>query len=137
MELRNTVSSTVKLGTGVGLAIVGIGELVGREVAVGVMQAKTVNTKIGIRNHKEMCCRIGVLPRSGRLWKHLYKKRMSIERVFRSLKHSRGLEKHCARGMKKILLQATMSVLTFQGTALARLRAGDREHLRQMAVKAG
>ena len=78
---------------------------------------------------------IGVIPRSGKLWKHLYKKRMSIERIFRSLKHSRGLEKHCARGMKKILLQATMSVLTFQATALARVKAQDSDRMRQMAVK--
>ena len=60
---------------------------------------------------------------------------MSIERVSRSLKHSRGLERHCARGMRKIMLQTTMSVLTFQETALARLRAGDAASLCQMSVK--
>ena len=60
---------------------------------------------------------------------------MSIERIFRSLKHSRGLEGHCVRGLRKILLHATLSVLTFQATALARLRAGDGERMRQMTVK--
>ncbi len=78
---------------------------------------------------------IGMLARSSPLWKRLYRQRMSIERVFRSLKHSRGLERHCARGMRKIMLQATMSVLTFQGTVLARLRAGDLADIRNMAVK--
>ena len=78
---------------------------------------------------------IGTLPRSGKLWKKLYAQRMSIERVFRSLKHSRGLEGHCMRGMRKITLLATVSVLTFQATALARLRAGDDKNMRQMAVK--
>ena len=39
------------------------------------------------------------------------------------------------RGMRKIALQATMSVLTFQGTALARLRTGDATEVRRMAVK--
>ena len=78
---------------------------------------------------------IGVLPRSSRGWKRLYRLRMSIERIFRSLKHSRGLEGHMVRGMKKITLHATLSVLTCQATVLARLRAGDVEKMRQMAVK--
>ena len=60
---------------------------------------------------------------------------MSIERIFRSLKHSRGLEGHCVRGMRKITLHATLSVLTFQATAMARLRAGDVDRMRQMSVK--
>lgn len=78
---------------------------------------------------------IGVLPRASQGWKRLYKLRMSIERIFRSLKHSRGLEGHCVRGMRKITLQATMSVLTFQATVLARLRAGDPERMRRMSVQ--
>ena len=78
---------------------------------------------------------IGVLPRSSRLWKRLYRQRMSIERVFRSLKHSRGLEGHCMRGMRKIKLQATMSVLTFQATVLGRVKAEDYVGMRQMTVK--
>ena len=60
---------------------------------------------------------------------------MSIERIFRSLKHSRGLQGHCARGLRKIALQATMSVLTFQATVLARLKAGDVDRMRRMTIK--
>ena len=78
---------------------------------------------------------LGPLPRFTETWKRLYSLRMSIERIFRSLKHSRGLEGHCARGLQKITLQATMSVLTFQMTALARLRAGDPDRMRRMRVK--
>ena len=78
---------------------------------------------------------LGPLPRFSPEWRRLYKLRMSIERIFRSLKHSRGLEGHCVRGLRKILLHATLTVLTFQATALARLRAGDGERMRQMAVK--
>ena len=78
---------------------------------------------------------IGVLPRVSEKWKALYRLRMSIERVFRSLKHSRGLENHCARGMGKILLHATMCLLTFQATALARVKAGDIVNMRRMRVK--
>ena len=77
---------------------------------------------------------LGPLPRFTDAWKRLYRQRMSIERVFRSLKHSRGLEGHCMRGIRKITLHATMSVLTFQATALARLKAGDVARMRQMAV---
>ena len=78
---------------------------------------------------------LGPLPRFTEAWKRLYRLRMSIERVFRSLKHSRGLEGHCVRGLRKITLQATLSVLTFQMTALARLRAKDPDRMRQMTVK--
>ena len=60
--------------------------------------------------------------------------RMSIERIFRSLKHSRSLEGHCARGLRKILLQATLSVLTYQGTVAARLKGRDYERMRRMTV---
>ena len=78
---------------------------------------------------------IGVLPRSSRTWKRLYKRRMSIERIFRSLKHSRALECHMVRGMKKIALHATMSLLTYQATALARVKAGDFDRMRTMRVR--
>ena len=78
---------------------------------------------------------LGPLPRFTEAWKRLYRLRMSIERIFRSLKHSRGLEGHCVRGLRKITLQATLSVLTFQMTALARLRAKDQDRMRRMTVK--
>ena len=78
---------------------------------------------------------LGPLPRFTDAWKRLYRLRMSIERVFRSLKHSRGLEGHSVRGLRKITLQATLSVLTYQMTALARLRAKDPDRMRQMTVK--
>ena len=78
---------------------------------------------------------LGPLPRFSSAWKRLYRQRMSIERVFRSLKHSRGLEGHCTRGMRNILLQATLSVLTFQATALARVKAKDSDRMRTMGVQ--
>ena len=78
---------------------------------------------------------LGPLPRFTEAWKRLYRLRMSIERVFRSLKHSRGLEGHCVRLLRKITLHATLSVLTFQATALTRLRAKDADRMRTMSVK--
>ena len=77
---------------------------------------------------------LGPLPRFTAAWKRLYSQRMSIERIFRSLKHSRGLEGHCVRGMRKITLHATLSVLTFQATAMARVKAEDSDRMRTMAV---
>ena len=78
---------------------------------------------------------LGPLPRFTKTWKDLYKQRMSIERTFRSLKHSRGLEQHCVRGMKGILLLAAMTVLTYQATVMASLKAKDTEKFRRMTVK--
>ena len=79
---------------------------------------------------------VGVLPRASPLWKGLYKKRWSIERLFRSLKHSRNLEQHCFRGMRKVLLHSTLSMLTYSATALARLNVGDERRMRLMRVNA-
>ena len=70
----------------------------------------------------------------GLRWKRLYSQRMSIERRFHSLKHSRELEGHFVRGLKKIRLLCAMSMLTYQTTALARLKAGDVKRMRSMMV---
>ena len=78
---------------------------------------------------------LGPLPRFTEAWKRLYRQRMSIERIYRSLKHSRGLEGHCVRGLRKIRLHATLSALTYQATALARLKAKDFDGMRRMTVK--
>ena len=77
---------------------------------------------------------VGLLPRASPEWKRQYDKRMSIERIFRSLKHSRGLEGHLYRGLRKVLLHSTLSLLTYQATALARVKTGDLENLRMMRV---
>ena len=79
---------------------------------------------------------VGKLPRASERWKALYKLRWHIERIFRSMKHSRLLERHCFRGMRKNLLHATLSMLTYSATALARLKAGDGRRMRVMRVNA-
>ena len=61
--------------------------------------------------------------------------RQAVERVFKSLKESRRLERHCVRGLKKVALHATMSVLAFQATALVHLEAGEQDELRWMVRK--
>ena len=67
---------------------------------------------------------LGPLPRESEEWKALYKKRMSIERIFKNLKQSRLLEGHLFRDMGKIQLLATWSMLTYNLTKLANLQVG-------------
>ena len=78
---------------------------------------------------------LGTVWRGGSEWAWYYAKRWSIERIFRSLKHSRGLEGHHVRGLAKIRLLASLSLLTYQATVLARVKTGDFKHLRKMRVK--
>ena len=77
----------------------------------------------------------GAIRRDGPEWKALYVKRQAIERVFKSMKESRRLERHCVKGMRQIALHAMMSALTYQATALARLRLGEGESMRWMVRK--
>ena len=86
-------------------------------------------------NRKDDPRRFGPIRRDSRQWKNLYRLRQSIERVFKSLKQSRRLETHYTRGIKKISLHCAMSVLAYQATALAHLRAGESEYLRWMVRK--
>ena len=74
----------------------------------------------------------GMVRRGSAEWKALYSLRQSVERVFKSLKESRRLEGHCVRGFRQISLHSTMSVLTFQATALAHALAGELEDVRWM-----
>ncbi len=77
----------------------------------------------------------GAIRRDGPEWKDLYAKRQAIERVFKSMKESRRLERHCVRGLRQITLHALMSALAFQATALVRLRDGQEEWMRWMVRK--
>ena len=74
----------------------------------------------------------GKIRRGSREWKGYYRKRQAIERVFKSMKESRRLERHCIRGLRRITLHALVSALTFAATALVRILMGDREWMRWM-----
>ena len=76
----------------------------------------------------------GAVRRGSEEWKRLYKKRQSIERIFKSMKESRRLESHCVRGLAQIALHSLMSSLAYQATILAQLRAGE-ERWRWMVRK--
>ena len=66
----------------------------------------------------------GILRRGSPEWKSLYGKRQAIERVFKSMKESRRLERHCVRGLRQVTLHALMSTLAYQVTVLVSLLAG-------------
>ena len=74
----------------------------------------------------------GVIRRDGPEWRAYYRLRQAIERVFKSLKESRRLERHCVRGLRQITLHSLMSSLAFQATALVRLLAGEIGEMRWM-----
>ena len=77
----------------------------------------------------------GAIRRDGPEWKALYAKRQAIERVFKSMKESRRLERHCVRGLRQITLHTIMSALAFQATALVKLRTGQADMMRWMVRK--
>ncbi len=79
--------------------------------------------------------KVGRLPRTTRRWKRLYKRRTSVERAFRSLKHSRLLNQHQYRGLDKVRLHASLSLLTYCATMLARVQAGQMDDMRMMRVR--
>ena len=57
-------------------------------------------------------------------WKGLYRLRQSVERVFKSMKESRRLERHFKRGLQGVSLHASMSALSFAATFHQNLRVG-------------
>ena len=77
---------------------------------------------------------LGPVPRFTNLWKSLYDMRMSVERTFRSLKHSRGLQHHTVRRLEPMRLHLNLAVLTYLATSLAHLRAGRRDQVAKMSV---
>ena len=50
--------------------------------------------------------------------------RQAVERVFKSLKESRRLERHHVRGLRRVGLHAAMSALGFAATLLVNVLAG-------------
>ena len=78
---------------------------------------------------------VGVVRRDSPEWKALYARRQAIERVFKSMKESRRLERHCIRGLRQVTLHAAMSALAFQVTVLVRLWAGETDLMRWMVRK--
>ena len=75
---------------------------------------------------------VGPIRRNSKEWKSKYTKRQSGERVFKGMKESRRLERHCVRGVEHMQLHATMSTLLFQATALWNVQQGRSRGMRWM-----
>jgi hypothetical protein len=60
----------------------------------------------------------------------LYSQRTSAERVNSRLKDKRRLDTHCSRGLEKINLHCTLSVLAMNAMALAKVKNGDLHQIR-------
>ncbi len=65
----------------------------------------------------------GPVFRGSREWRNLYRRRQSVERIFKSAKEFRSLENHYIRGLKQMTLHAAMSVLTYAATVFVQTRA--------------
>ena len=77
---------------------------------------------------------VGIVARQSQEWEDHYDKRQSVERLFGSLKRSRNLEDHFSRNIGRMRLHATLSLLAYQATALARIMQDGIKYLRQMRV---
>ena len=78
---------------------------------------------------------MGVLPRFTGEWKRTYAMRTSIERYFRSAKHSRLLNRHQFLGIAKVKLHVSLARLGYLATALAHLEADDYAAMRRMKIR--
>lgn len=70
------------------------------------------------------------ISRSSDAWRELYHKRTAIERVNSRLKDKRRLDSHCFRGLEKIDLHCTFSVIVMNAMALAKAEAGQFDEVR-------
>ena len=69
--------------------------------------------------------RFGPVRQGSPEWKSLYRRLQAVERIFKSMKESRRLERHFVRGLRKVSLHAAMSALGFTVTFLVKLLAGE------------
>ncbi len=75
------------------------------------------------------------IARSSYKWKSTYKKRTSVERVNSRLDEGYGFEKHFIRGLEKMKLRCTLSLMVMMAMAVGRIREKQGENMRSL-VKA-
>ena len=78
---------------------------------------------------------MGNIRRNSPEWKHLYRKRWSVERVFKGLKDSRLLENHRYRGLAKVRTHVTSAVVAYLATVLAHLRQDEPNYMAYMKIR--
>ncbi len=67
--------------------------------------------------------------RSSHKWKRMYKKRTGVERINGRIDRDYKFEKHTIRGLEKMTMFITVTILVYMGMAKAKIQAGEREHL--------
>ena len=72
------------------------------------------------------------LARSTPKWKRAYNLRTSVERTNSRLDVSFGFEEHFLRGQKKVTFRCGLALVIMLALALARIRAGQEEHMRSL-----
>lgn len=66
-------------------------------------------------------------------WRSEYASRVAVERLFSRLKGHRALTRHTRRRLAPVSLHCTLAILTMQVSALAQIRLGRVESIRQCA----
>ncbi len=75
------------------------------------------------------------MARNSEKWLELYHKRVAVERTISRLKDKRRLKHHCFRGVKIVNLHCTLAIIVMQAMALAKVKAGEIDALRESARK--
>lgn len=83
----------------------------------------------------ELLRKVGRVARASREFQELYRHRQTIERLFRSVKHSRLLDQHRYQSRAKIELHAALAMLTYVATMLSHVIVGRKDRLRQMRIR--
>ncbi len=78
---------------------------------------------------------ISAVARASPEWKDMYRKRPIIERGFSSMKRSRLLDRHQYLTQRKIRTHVALSMLSYVGTMLAHVLAGDVDNIRLMRMR--
>ena len=78
--------------------------------------------------------KIGYFARAHPKWQDYYDQRTEVERLFGSAKQSRLLSTHMYLGIRKVKMHVALSLLSYTGTMLARIQAGDTKGLRRMSA---
>jgi hypothetical protein len=74
--------------------------------------------------------------RSSYMWKTIYKKRSSVERVNSRLDESFGFEKHFIRGIKKMKLRCCLALMVMLAMAYGRVKEKQTDRIRSLVQPA-
>lgn len=75
------------------------------------------------------------MARTSEEWLEKYHKRVAVERTASRLKDKRRLNAHCFRGVKMVNLHCTLAIIVMQAMALAKVKSGEIDTLRETARK--